>query len=275
MSRVRRWSMNLNPHHRYLMRTERRMFEHPALRAVICNSRMVRDEIAAHFAISCDKLHIVANGIDLDRFHPSLRDRFRAEMRSRLAIDEKAPCFLLVGSGFERKGVATALRALARANARAELCAEFAAVLVVVGDDKRISRYRRLAEALGVAAQVRFAGAQSDPAPYYALADAFVLPSIYDPFPNAALEALACGLPVIVSDACGIKEAVAQGLSGWVCPAGDENCLASAMFELCQRIADPASAASLRAAARAAAKPYSLSALGQALQTLYGTMLER
>jgi UDP-glucose:(heptosyl)LPS alpha-1,3-glucosyltransferase len=216
----RRLAVRLSPHHRYLLRTERRMFASPWLSAVICNSTMVRDEIRERFGVAESKLHVVYNAVDSDDFSPALR-RERAALRVRHAIPEDAVMFLMVGSGFERKGVATAITALAEVPAPARL--------VVVGDDKNPGRYRRLARRLGVADRVVFAGPQLDPRPYYGAADAFVLPTLYDPFPNAALEAMACALPVVTSTKSGAAELVLEHDAGLVCPALDVAGLASHM----------------------------------------------
>src|SRR6267378_2085885 len=81
-----RLGLALNPYHRYTLAAERRLFESPRLRAVICNSRMVRDEIRAHFGTPEAKLHVIYNGIDLEAFHPRLREAYRSTMRQRLAI---------------------------------------------------------------------------------------------------------------------------------------------------------------------------------------------
>jgi UDP-glucose:(heptosyl)LPS alpha-1,3-glucosyltransferase len=107
-----RLDIALNPHHHYLLRAERAMFEHPALRAVICNSEMVRREIAERFAIDRDKLVLIRNGVDLERFHPDAQAMHRDAMRMQLEIVDDAFVFVMVGSGFERKGVSLALRAL-------------------------------------------------------------------------------------------------------------------------------------------------------------------
>jgi len=72
-----RLGMALNPYHRYVCAAERRLFEHPRLRAVICNSRMVSDEIRRGFRIAPEKLHVVYNGVDLEHFHPRKRDELR------------------------------------------------------------------------------------------------------------------------------------------------------------------------------------------------------
>lgn len=241
---LERLRLRFDPRHLYLCAAERALFRHPALRAVICNSRMVQAEIARRFGLPEERLPIVHNGVDLDRFRPA-------------RIERTGPfVFLFVGSGFARKGLAHALAALARVPE---------ARLVVAGGDRRLRRYEALARRLGLAARVRFLGAVTDPLPLYGEADCFILPSLYDPFPNAALEALACGLPVIVSERCGTAEILREGESGWICRAGDATDLARALRQALARARAP----ELRRGARAAAEPYSLEAMAGRLVKLY------
>lgn len=259
MTRWQRAGLMLNPLHRHLVATERAMFEHPALRAVICNSRMVKGEIAARFAIDAARLHVIPNGIDLAVYHPAVKAAHRQRMRAQLGIAPDAPVFLSVGSGFARKGVAAALAALARVPGEARL--------VVVGGDRHAERYRGEARALGIDGRVLFAGPQQETLPWYGMADVFILPTVYDPFPNAALEAWACGLPVLTSSGCGAQEAVIEDVNGWVRDPHDVAGIADAMERAQGALrADPEG---LVAAARAAALPYSLEALGAALLDLY------
>jgi hypothetical protein len=96
---------------------------------------------------------------------------------------------LFVGSGYERKGLPTLLQALAAMERRD-------ARLWVVGRDKQETLMRKLAQTLGIDQRVMFLGGQSDVRPFYGAADVFALPTLYDPFPNAALEAMASGLPL-------------------------------------------------------------------------------
>src|SRR5688572_14855657 len=114
-SLVERVGVGLNPYHAYVCRAEKEMFEHPRLRAVICNSRMVRDEIRRAFRISPDKLHVIYNGVDLEHFHPRERERLRGAARAELGCQPRDTVFLHVGSGFARKGLDTAIDALAAA----------------------------------------------------------------------------------------------------------------------------------------------------------------
>jgi UDP-glucose:(heptosyl)LPS alpha-1,3-glucosyltransferase len=255
-----RIAQSLSPYHRYVLAAERRMFASPRLRAVICNSRMVAREIGAHFGLPAERLHVIYNGVDLARFHPGLRDAHRATMRTRLGIPGDALVYLHVGSGFARKGVAAAIRAL-------QALGNPAAHLVVVGRDRDAAGMARLAARLGLAARVHFAGGQQDVAPWYGMADAFVLATLYDPMPNAALEALASGLPAVVTEQCGAAELV-TGAAGAVCDAFSDTSLVAALRAVAT--GDPAAQ---RTAARAAVADLGLDAMGARLVALYEGLL--
>lgn len=264
----------VNPYHRFMVALERDMFTHANLAGVICNSRMVRDDIAARFGVPASRLHVIYNGVDLDKYHPRLRDdhaSHRPETIGGSASSSTSPLLLYVGSGFERKGVKQLLTAFARAGASTTGVAAGAAAqatLVIAGADKHTARYAQLAAQLGISARVRFVGAVADITPYYAAADAFVLPTLYDPMPNAALEALACGLPVLTTTTCGAAEFIREGVNGFVRDALDVDGLAQAMTLL----ANPAQAASMREAARASVAHLSLDAMAQQLLALYRTL---
>ena len=256
----------LNPYHRYMVNLEAAMFTHANLAGVICNSRMVRDDIAARFAVPDARLHVIHNGVDLQKYH-SVSLEEMAETRSHQGFPSDSPLLLYVGSGFERKGVKNLLHAFARAGG--------AAHLAVVGADKHIGRYSYMAKRLKIAGRVRFLGAVQDVAPLYAAADAFVLPTLYDPMPNAALEALACGLPVLTTPACGAAELLSEGVNGHVRDALDVDGLAQAMTLLIDRTRDPARAAPMRAAARASVEHLSLDAMAAKLLALYRSVTAR
>ena len=262
----------VNPYHRFMVALERAMFSHNNLAGVICNSRMVRDDIAARFSVPATKLHVIYNGVDLDKYHPNLRETQssnRPETIGGSGSSPSSPVLLYVGSGFERKGVQQLLTAFARAGTNAAAAAA-EATLVIVGADKHAARYARLASQLGIGARVRLVGAVADVTPYYAAADAFVLPTLYDPMPNAALEALACGLPVLTTSTCGAAELIREGVNGYVRDALDVEGLAQAMTLL----AEPAQSAAMRAAARASVAHLSLDAMAQQLLALYRTLAQ-
>jgi glycosyltransferase involved in cell wall biosynthesis len=76
-------------------------------------------------------------------------------------------------------------------------------------------RYRPRAEDQGVAARVHFAGATSEPGPYYSSADGFILPTAYETFSLVTFEAAAAGLPLLVSRVSGVDELLVDGQNGW------------------------------------------------------------
>jgi UDP-glucose:(heptosyl)LPS alpha-1,3-glucosyltransferase len=255
-----RLATRASPHHRYLLAAERRLFTHRRLRAVICNSEMVRREIAQRFGTPADKLVLIRNAVDTAVFNPGGRAAQRAAVRQQLGLANDANIVLHVGSGFERKGVGTLLEALART--RAPLCA------IVVGKDKRLQAHVDRARRLGLGSRVRFVGSVSDVRPYYAAADSFVLATLYDPFPNAALEAMACGLPVITTPTCGAAEIVRDAESGFVRDALDIAGIAAALDRL-----DPATARRMGESAAAAVRPLTPEAMAREYLALYDRLL--
>jgi UDP-glucose:(heptosyl)LPS alpha-1,3-glucosyltransferase len=204
---IARWMLWCNPYHHYVCRVEKALFADPSLKAVICNSRMVQQEIHTLFNVPLAKLPVIYNGVDTALFHPDSQS-YRQRIRQQYGIPLQAPVLLYVGSGFARKGVARALNAIA-------LYPEVH--LLIVGDDKHQPRYITQAHALKISARCHFTGAQAEVLPFYGAADAFILPTLYDPFPNVCLEALACGLPVLTSIQCGAAELIEPGVNGWVC----------------------------------------------------------
>jgi UDP-glucose:(heptosyl)LPS alpha-1,3-glucosyltransferase len=141
--------------------------------------------------------------------------------------------------------------------------------LLVVGKDKKESAYRQLARNMGLASRVHFAGGQRDTRPYYGAADAFALPTLYDPFPNTVLEAFACGLPVITSTKSGAAELITDGENGYVCDALDVARLAAAMNKL---LSSP-HREQLAAAALNTIEPLSLDNMSIKLSSLYDSLL--
>jgi UDP-glucose:(heptosyl)LPS alpha-1,3-glucosyltransferase len=239
-----RWR-RLSPRHATLRWIESRVFADPR-QIVQCNSLLVRDTLRARHGVPDTRLVVIRNGVDLVRFRPRA-----AESPARPA--ERAPRWLLLGSGWRRKGLDVALRALADAPGR----------LRVAGRDDA-APWRALATRLGVADRVDWPGPAAEPERLYAEADALVLPTRYDAFANVCLEALACGLPVVTSGANGAAEIV--GEAGIVVPdAEDVGGFARALCAL----ADPEARARRAAAARPVAERHGWPAHVEALRALY------
>jgi UDP-glucose:(heptosyl)LPS alpha-1,3-glucosyltransferase len=261
LSAFGRAKVTLNPYHAYVKHAEATLFRSPRLRAIICNSRMVKDEIRAWFQVPEEIIHVIYSGVDTERFHPRLRDKHYITFRAEHRIPDNATLFLCVGSGFERKGIAPLIETFSALPENA--------YLAIVGKDKRSSHYEKLAYHRGSASRIRFLGALTDVAPCYGAADVFVLPTLYDPFPNVILEAMAGGLPVITSKKSGGAELIEQDRSGYVCDALDVNALARHMRSLLAK--DCRTEMGRRA--REIVLPYTFDAMSARLRTLYESLL--
>jgi UDP-glucose:(heptosyl)LPS alpha-1,3-glucosyltransferase len=207
--------------HSYVMNAEQEMYAAPELKSVICNAQMIKNEIMADFGLPDEKITVIYNAIDNQKFLPATEAQ-RHQLRQQFNIPQQAHCLIFVGSGFERKGLEAAIRAVAPTDS----------ILLVVGQDKDEKRYHGLAQSLGCEQRIRFMGVQKQTLPFYQAADALLLPTLYDPFPNVILEAMSCGLPVITSQTCGGAEFIQQGVNGFVFDALDVKSLAESIQEL-------------------------------------------
>lgn len=258
LNRFASFLLQANPYHLYLKLIERRMFEGKRLRAVICNSHMVKNEILSYFQIDKHKIHVIPNGIDTQTFHPKLKQQ-RNQLRQEWNIPADVPVYLFVGSGYQRKGLKLTLQAFAM---------QQQGYLLVVGHDKHEQFYRAVAKQLNIQERVLFLGSQQDVKPFYGLSDVFVLPTLYDPFSNAVLEAMACGLPVITSLKSGAAEIVKNDVNGFVCDALDIQQLASSM----QKLGNRQLANGMGLEARISAENYDWSIIGDKLTHLYQSL---
>jgi UDP-glucose:(heptosyl)LPS alpha-1,3-glucosyltransferase len=252
--------IRLDPYHRYALYTERKLFASPWLRMVICNSKMVRNEIRDRFGVAEERLPVVYSAVDTEAFHPRLRAE-RGRLRERSAVADDATVFLHVSTNYARSGAAEAIVALAELPAPSHL--------IIVGHDPQRRVYRRLAHSLGIGNRVTFVTAAADTGAWYGSADAYVLPTVYDPWPTTAIEAMACGLPVITSTKSGAAELLLEYDGGLVCPARDVAGLAPQMRALLDRD----TRARLGANARRAVEPLSPSAMTLKLVLLYRDLL--
>ena len=186
--------------------TERLVFRPSRTRALAAVSRGLAEELVDAYPEFRGAVATVTNGVDARLFRP---DRLRrATIRSRLGLGDDDFAALFVGSEWEGKGLAFALGAVANVAG---------AHLIVVGRGD-VDRYRALAGDRGCAGRVHFVGPVRRPAPYYAAADAFVLPSAYETFSLALHEAAASGLPLVSTPVSGANELVVDGVNGWLVP---------------------------------------------------------
>jgi len=200
----------LNPLHWTLCGLEKRTFSPERTGRIIANSNRGKKEIVEHYGFPEERIEVIYNGVDCERFRPSSEKRLGKGTR-----------LLFVGTGFERKGLAFCIGALKHLPADVRLR--------VVGKGNTAG-YAALARNEGVDSRVEFAGGNHDIAVVYGEADLLVHPAIYEPFANVCLEALASGLPVITSRINGASEVIEQGKSGAIIDdPGDTVALAEAI----------------------------------------------
>ncbi len=235
----------LNPLHRSLLGLERHLFR-GGCRRIIANSRMVREEILRYYGTPGTAIQVIYTGVDLGRFHPPRSRAVRAALRQErgAALDDSVVLF--AGSGFERKGLRFLLEAAGRMRGTRRL-------RVWVLGKGNVRRARSQAGRLGISDRVLFAGPVADPEGWMAAADLFVLPTIYDPFSNACLEAMACGLPVITTAANGVAEVMEEWRTGAVIADPRD---AQGLADRMEAYLHPAQHEERAAAARAAAEAF-------------------
>ena len=183
--------------------------------------------------------------------------------RRALGITAGERVVLAVGRLSREKGQTYLVRAAAswRRDAR----------LVIVGDGPDRSRLHALAASCGVADRVTFAGLSHDVAPFYGLADVFVLPSLIEGSPNVLLEAMSCGLPIVATRVGGVPEIAADGVSAIIGPSKDPAFIARAVDRI---LADPALGARLGGAARRIAlNRYTQEQRAETLSRLYAALV--
>jgi len=193
-----------------------------------------------------DRMFALPNTCDGDWFAGESRQarHRRADVRRELGLED-APVLLYVGRLVPAKGVDTLIRAFAVLDRPAATVPQ----LLLVGEGEQRAELEALAAALGVSERVQFAGSRpwAELPSLYAVADLFVLPSRFEPWGAVVNEAMACGLPVVVTDQVGCgPDLVIPDENGWIVPANDVAALASAMS---RALADPVRLAQRGAAA--------------------------
>ncbi len=176
---------------------------------IVAISDMVKRDIIRWYGVPEDKIAVVYNGVDIERFHPRNR-QYREEIRKRHGIGDEF-VLLFVSNNFRMKGLGPLIRAVAdlkREEPRPFKC-------LILGRDK-IFLYMRLAKRLELSKGIIFAGSTGEPEKYYGAADLLVHPTFYDACSLTVLEALASGLPVITTSSNGASGILSHGEDGWV-----------------------------------------------------------
>ncbi len=260
-----RWLSRRSPYQLLKANMEARALQAEATRGIITNSNMARDDLIASYGLDADRLHVVRNGVDLARFRPP-RPGERDALRSAISLAPQDEVVLFLGTGYARKGLDVALRAVARlAPARPAL------QFIVMGNDTRGRHWRNFVQQLGIGGRVRLLGPADEPERAYRLADVYLLPTAYDPAANTTLEALASGTPVVTSAMNGAAEIIDTASYGSVLPNPvHPDDIAAAL----QHWLDLPDQAAVRRAARARAEQFPTGSSSGAIRRLYLDWIE-
>jgi UDP-glucose:(heptosyl)LPS alpha-1,3-glucosyltransferase len=202
-----RFLQRMNPRHRMLFSIERSIYQSDRVRRIITQSRLDSRLITEYYGVPEEKIRRVYNGVDTTVFHPGVKAE-AAAVREELGLPLEEPLLVFAGMDFRRKGLDSLLQAL-------QLLKHSETRLLVLGTGQE-TFYQRLADQLGVGRRVLFAGRRQAIQRYYAAGDLFILPTIYEPFPNVNLEAMACGVPVLTSATAGGADIIEEGRNGYV-----------------------------------------------------------
>jgi D-inositol-3-phosphate glycosyltransferase len=199
---------------------------------VVAATALERDQMLAFSGADPSKFSIVPPGVDLERFHPSPCE----EARARIGVPPDCQVILFVGRIQPIKGIDTLIRAMATVFEREPELRQQVYLCIIGGDpdadmardESELQRLMQLRDELGIGNLVLFLGSKDqDSLPcHYSAASMVVVPSHYESFGMVALEAMACGVPVIASDVGGLSFSVSDGFNGYLVPNGDPEALA-------------------------------------------------
>ena len=222
-------------------------------------SEYLRRETVERFDVPADSIEVIPNFVDLERYRRDLGGCHRSQLAPG---GEKIVMHI---SNFRPvKRVDDVVRVFARASRRV------AARLVLVGDGPARGLAQKVAEEEGVAGKVVFLGKQSSVAELLACADVLLLPSESEAFGLVALEAMACGVPVVATAVGGVPELVPHGEAGFLAPLGDVDAMAEGVVEL---LANPERWKAASDAAREVAGRFSADRIVPRYEALYHRVL--
>jgi UDP-glucose:(heptosyl)LPS alpha-1,3-glucosyltransferase len=201
---------HLNPRHRSILSIEKHIFKPTNYSSIIANSRLCKNQAIDYYGVPEKKIEVIYNGVDRERFSPAVREAYRSDVRTQLSIGDEQVVMLYVSRNYKRKGLHVLIQGLSLVKNKPD-----GLKVIIVGRENPLP-YQRLALQYGVGDNLLFVGEERILEKYYGASDFLVLPTLYDPFSNVCLEALACGLPVITTRSNGAAEIMSDGKNGCI-----------------------------------------------------------
>lgn len=192
---------------------EKKGINNPDLSIIMAVSSLVKDELLNLYDIPASKICVIHPGISMDRFFALDREACRQEIRQNNGLSEEDIVALFVSMNFELKRLDLVLKSIADLVERKKYNRKLKLLVVGKGNKRK---YQTIARSLGIGNRIVFAGVTKEVEKYYLASDIFVMPSKYDTFGLAVLEAMAAGLPVIITGKVGAKDLVEDGVNGFI-----------------------------------------------------------
>ena len=185
---------------------ERKQFACQTEKVFVIVSERVKKDIQANYSLSEECFRVACPGVDANMKRKVYSSETITDLRSRLGIDEDELAILFVGTEFKRKGLDALLRGLA-------LTPKMLKLIIAGGGGGKMQRYVKMARAHDLDKRVLFLGLVENVEELYAISDAFILPSLCEPYAMAPIEAMFAGLPAALSrsDFCGAAEHITKG----------------------------------------------------------------
>lgn len=233
---IKALSFRINPLHLVNLWLEKKTFLCPYLKRIFTNSHMVRNEVLAHYPVDPSHISVVHNGVEWHELQEPF-DQWPDEKplaMQRLGLDPTRKQFLFAGHGWRRKGLAYLLHAIAK-------LPQNSYQLSIVGREKYPGRYYKLIEKLKLQKNAFFFPPQQHLRQFLQVADCMVIPSVYDPFANVTVEALAMGVPIITTHYNGAKEILTSTTGKLISSLTDINAFAKLLEEVPRKTPEVAS----------------------------------
>lgn len=193
----------------FILWLDRKQYTGKCVSRIIAISDMIKNDIIKYHNIDPQKIKVVYNGVDLQRFTPDNRNKYRKVIRERLSLGEEF-VILYVSNNFRLKGLLTLIKSLGELK---KSLRNFKALIIGRGRD---ASYRKLARRLNCLENLIFLGHVNEIEKYYAASDLYVHPTFYDSCSLVVTEALASGLPVITTRYDGASGVIDNGIEGFV-----------------------------------------------------------
>jgi len=207
----------LNPNHYITLFVEKFNYTRRRYKKIICISRFIQEQLIKYHGIPIEDTVVINHGVNLEEFSPLHRQKFYKEKRKQFGFSDKDFVILFVGHELKRKGLYYIFKAL-------ELLKDERFKLLIVGAPKshEVRKFKKIASKMKIISQIFFTGISKNVSEFYAMADVFVFPSVFDAFAMVVLEAMASGLPVITCPTVGASELIENKKDGIILRSYDD-----------------------------------------------------